>query len=91
MKKIYLFGGGGHAVSCIDVIERERKFEIFGIFNEKLSLNKKISGYPVIKEIKKICGSKFALVCVGQIKSPKLRIKIFEKMKKEKDDEHHES
>ena len=82
MKKIYLFGGGGHSLSCIDVIEKEKKFKIFGIFDEKLSLNKKISGYRVINERKKIYGSKFALVCVGQIKSPKLRIKIFEKMKK---------
>ena len=27
MKNIYLFGAGGHALSCIDVIEKEKKFE----------------------------------------------------------------
>ena len=40
MKKIILFGFGGHAVSCLDII-LENNFEIFGYFdNEKKNLSK---------------------------------------------------
>ena len=35
MKKIILIGGGGHALSCIDVIEQENKFKIVGIVDSK--------------------------------------------------------
>ena len=36
MKKIILIGGGGHALSCIDVIESEKKFKIVGIVDGNL-------------------------------------------------------
>ena len=35
MKKIYLFGDGGHVLSCIDVIKKQKKFKIKGIFSKK--------------------------------------------------------
>ena len=41
MKKIILIGGGGHALSCIDVIEHEKKFKIIGIIDKKLKKGKK--------------------------------------------------
>ena len=87
MKKIYLFGNGGHALSCIDAIERQKKFKIKGIFYKKNNYKKNILNYPLIKEndknIKKILGKKYGLVCIGQIKTSKFRKKIFNKMKKE--------
>ena len=36
MNNIILIGGGGHAYSCIDVIEAERKFKIIGLIDNKL-------------------------------------------------------
>ena len=30
-KKLILIGAGGHALSCIDVIEAEKKFKIIGL------------------------------------------------------------
>tara|TARA_Y100000590_G_scaffold334538_1_gene380655 strand:- start:434 stop:994 length:561 start_codon:yes stop_codon:yes gene_type:complete len=78
MKKIYLFGGGGHALSCIDAIESEKKFKILGIIDKNLKLNKKISNYPIVKKFKK---NVYGLVSVGQIKTPKTRIKIFNEIK----------
>ena len=86
MKKIYLFGDGGHVLSCIDVIKKQKKFKIKGIFSKKPGLKRKILNYPVIKESKKKLnkskGINYGLVCVGQIKTPKIRIKIFNEMQK---------
>ena len=86
MKKLYLFGGGGHALSCIDVIEKQKKYKIIGVFDNKLKLNKKILNYPIIKEqdiaTKNINKIKYGLVCVGQIKTSKHRVQIFDKMLK---------
>ena len=81
MKKLYLFGGGGHSLSCIDVIEKQKKFKIRGIIDKKLKIKDKILDYPVVKESKIFEKNNrkinYGLVCVGQIKSPKVRIKIF--------------
>ena len=78
MKDLYLFGGGGHALSCIDVIKKENKFKIKGILDKKFRINQRILNYPIINE-KSISNkkNKYGLVCVGQIKSPENRIKIF--------------
>ncbi len=85
MKNLYLFGGGGHSLSCIDIIQNQKIFNIKGVFDKNFSSKKKILSYPLIKEdtllIKKLKGKNFGLVTVGQIKTPNLRIKIFSKMK----------
>lgn len=86
MKKIILIGGGGHCKSVIDVIEQEKKYKISGIIDKTSFLGTKILGYKVIGNdldlmsfSKKI---KYALITVGQIKSAKLRIKLFKLVKK---------
>ena len=86
MKKIILIGGGGHCKSVIDVIEQEKKYKIAGIIDKTSSLGAKILGYKVIGNdldlmsfSKKI---KYAFITVGQIKSAKLRIKLFKLVKK---------
>jgi len=81
MKKILLIGGGGHCKSVIDVIEQQGLFEIEGIIDKPELLESEVLGYPVIGndsdlvEYSKIY--KYALITVGQIKSPNLRIKLF--------------
>ena len=81
MKKIILIGGGGHCKSVIDVIEQEKKFEIQGIVDKANNLGSNILGYKVIASddnLQKLANRfKYALVTVGQIKSPALRIKLF--------------
>ena len=48
MKEILLIGAGGHCLSCIDVIESEKKFKIVGLIDNK---NIKIKyGYRVYAE-----------------------------------------
>ena len=86
MKEIVLIGGGGHCKSVIDVIEKESRFKIVGIIDDdKNKLGKIICGYKIIgdNKILKELRQKFeyALVTVGQIKTPKIRIKLFNLLK----------
>jgi sugar O-acyltransferase (sialic acid O-acetyltransferase NeuD family) len=83
-KKIILIGGGGHCKSCIDVIEQEAKYDIVGILDSPTKKGEKILGYEVIgndDEYEKYHQQGCAfLITVGQIKSPDIRKKIFEKL-----------
>ncbi|PPB70945.1 acetyltransferase [Campylobacter hyointestinalis subsp. hyointestinalis] len=85
MENIVLVGGGGHCKSVIDVIELQGNFDIFGIVdNQNVGnsvLHHKIIGQDGdLKSIFKEC--KKAIVCVGQIKSPEPRARLFELLKK---------
>ena len=81
MKDIILIGGGGHCKSVIDVIEQEGKFKIVGIVDKPELLDSKVLGYSVIGNDSDLSSlvKKYqcALITVGQIKSPDLRIKLF--------------
>jgi len=81
MDKIILIGGGGHCKSVIDVIEQEGRFQIAGIVDKPELLDSSVLGYSIIGNdsdlpilAKKY---KYALVTTGQIKSPSLRIRLF--------------
>ena len=81
MNKIILIGGGGHCKSVIDVIEQEACFKIAGIIDKPELLDSKVLGYSVIGNdtdlenlVKKY---QYALITIGQIKSPSARIKHF--------------
>jgi len=84
MKKIILIGAGGHCVSCIDVIEVERKYKITGLIDnrKKNSLLKyKILGND--KTLKKFSKKvKYALITVGHIKDSKIRENLFKRISK---------
>lgn len=83
--KLILIGGGGHCESCIDVIEQENKFEIIGILDKKELVGTSILGYDVIgtdDEIMNLRKKNYSfLITVGQIKSAKLRLRIFLQLK----------
>jgi len=82
MKSIVLIGGGGHCKSVIDVIEQEGQFKIVGIVDKPELLGSNILGYSVIANDSDLDGLakkyQYALITVGQIKSPSLRIKLFD-------------
>lgn len=86
MKPIILIGAGGHAVSCIDVIEKSKKFKIVGLVGTKMEIGRQVLGYEVIgdEDILPLARSKInnAIVAVGQISSPEIRIGIFSKLEK---------
>ena len=79
MKNLFLVGGGGHARSCIDVIEKIKNLKISGIIDKNYK-NKKLYTYPNVKFkkiIKKNKSISYMLICIGQIKDPNLRKKLF--------------
>jgi len=82
MNNIVLIGGGGHCKSVIDVVEQEGRFKISGIIDKPELLGSTILGYPVIGNDSDldILAKKYqyALITVGQIKSPLLRVKLFD-------------
>ncbi len=87
MNRLILIGGGGHCRSCIDVIEAENKFKIFGILDPEL-VGQKIFGYNVFGDdsfidefIDKGC---FFLVTIGQISSSTIRRDMYRLLKKKK-------
>ena len=45
--EIILIGAGGHAKSCIDVIEQQDKFKIAGLIGKKEELGRKVCGYSI--------------------------------------------
>ena len=82
MFKIILFGAGGHAKSCVEVIERLKKFKIQFLVDNKKNL--KLNSYKIIKEeklseIKKKCNR--ALITFGGIKNLESRNKKFKELK----------
>jgi len=81
-KKLILFGAGGHSKSCIDVINLENKFKIVSLVDK---VKKKLLNYKII-QYKNLSNNYkkrlFGLVSVGQIKTPKLRIKLYNDLKK---------
>jgi len=82
MKKIILIGAGRQCVSCIDVIELEKKYQIFGLIDNKSK--KKLFNYKVIgsdKDLKKISNKiHYAFITLGQIKNFKTREKIYHEL-----------
>jgi sugar O-acyltransferase (sialic acid O-acetyltransferase NeuD family) len=82
---IILVGGGGHCVSCIDVIEQTGLYDIIGIIDQPEKNGFNVLGYPVIGKDDDIqsliakCPN--YLITVGQIKSSHIRRNIFEEIK----------
>ncbi len=81
-KKLLLIGSGGHFNSCIDIIEKNKKFNIIGCVSNKT--NNKLDKYKIIGSDNDLpeLRNKFhnAFICIGQIKDLKLREKIYKKL-----------
>jgi len=86
LREIIILGAGGHCRSLIDVIELENRFKIAGIIDNELAVGIKVFDYEVIgndNDLKKLREKyEYAVIGVGQIKSPKIRIKLFEMLKR---------
>lgn len=85
MKNLLLLGGGGHCHACIDVIEVTRQFKIAGIVLPLSDGRASVLGYPILgsdEDLPKLLKqTPQALVAVGQIKSSKVRIHLFQLLK----------
>ena len=84
-KKIILIGAGGHARSCIQVIEQLDEFAIAGLVGLPDEVGSEQFGYKVIgsdSDLPAIRKSiEHAVITVGQILSSQIRINLFEKTK----------
>lgn len=81
---LLLIGAGGHAKSCIDVIEQENEFQIVGLVGSLNEVGNRVIGYEVLgtdddlPELMKF--AQFALISVGQIGVNELRSNLFSKI-----------
>ena len=79
---LVLIGAGGHARSCIDVIEQEGKFRIAGLVGVSEEVGSRISHYEVMSTDAGLgelaVRFQYALVTLGQIHSPADRIRLFD-------------
>lgn len=84
-QEIILLGAGGHCKSCIEVISGISEYSILGIIDKDGSAIKNLLGHDILgtdkdlETIVKLCSN--ALVTVGQINSPEIRISLFERAK----------
>lgn len=82
MKNLILIGAGGHAKSCIDVIESQGEYNIVGLIDFKEKVGESLLGYPIIdcdeNLSKHIIETNYFLITLGQIKSAQRRKEIFE-------------
>ena len=78
---LILIGAGGHARSCIDVVEQEGIYKIAGFIGLAQEVGSKHFGYEVIAtdaEIPALAKQyQFALITIGQILTAEHRIRLF--------------
>lgn len=86
MNNLIMIGNGGHAISCIDVIETEKKFKVLGLVTVKHAIKNQKIKYPIIgsdndltKLFKK---SKNVFIGIGFIKDSDKRASLFKTLKK---------
>lgn len=83
MSKIIIIGAGGHARSCLNIIENQKKYKIAGFVDKE---KKFFYNYPYLGNDDSLehLSKKYknAIISIGQIKDSKPRKKIYEKLKK---------
>jgi sugar O-acyltransferase (sialic acid O-acetyltransferase NeuD family) len=81
--KVLLIGAGGHASSCIEILEAENKKEIIGLIGTQDEIGQRLLGYEVIgsdedfSDLLKLTDK--VILGIGHIKSAYSRIEIVEK------------
>jgi sugar O-acyltransferase (sialic acid O-acetyltransferase NeuD family) len=83
---IVIIGAGGHAKTCIEIIQQNNEYEIIGIVDNKLSPGTEIHNIKVIGDnsvLKKLRndGVFYAVNGVGSVNNPSVRKKIFHMLK----------
>jgi sugar O-acyltransferase (sialic acid O-acetyltransferase NeuD family) len=79
---ILLLGAGGHARACIDVLEQHGQFRVAGLIGVPQEVGSEVLGYRVLGTDGDLPRFRqqylYALVAVGQIKTPEHRMRLFE-------------
>tara|TARA_Y100000590_G_scaffold409742_1_gene502178 strand:+ start:983 stop:1594 length:612 start_codon:yes stop_codon:yes gene_type:complete len=86
MPKIILIGSGGHARSCIDVIEKSGKYKIAGLIEKKDNRKKENLSYKIIGTDDDLVNLRkkfsYAIITIGQITSAETRVRLYKKLKR---------
>jgi sugar O-acyltransferase (sialic acid O-acetyltransferase NeuD family) len=81
---LILIGAGGHARSCIDVIEQQGKYQIGGLVGFADQIHTRQFGYEVIASddgLEQLAKSyQYALISIGQIRTPEHRQRLYQKV-----------
>lgn len=84
LQKVIVIGAGGHARSCLDVIEQVGGYEICGLVGLASDVHSEKFGYSVIGTDSDLESLRVvhncALIGVGQIESADIRIRIHRKL-----------
>ena len=81
--QIILIGAGGHCKSCINLIDSIPEYKVKGIIDKTGTIVSEVLGHKVLAtddEMESlIVNSPSIIISVGQIKTPKMRGKLFER------------
>jgi sugar O-acyltransferase (sialic acid O-acetyltransferase NeuD family) len=79
---LILIGAGGHARSCIDVIEQQEDFHIAGLVGLPKQLHNKHLGYAVFgtdRDLPELAKTfQYTLITIGQIQTAEHRIRLYQ-------------
>jgi carbonic anhydrase/acetyltransferase-like protein (isoleucine patch superfamily) len=81
---LLIIGAGGHAVSCIDVVEQIKGIRIVGLVGLDDEIGKTVCGYSVMGADTTLSEQHItassALVAVGHIRSADVRLKLYKRL-----------
>jgi len=87
-QQVLIFGGGGHAKTCIDVLRQMPGYAIAGVVDAKLPIGSEVMGVPVVgrdteEDLRRMrhTGVALAAIGVGAIGNQPLRGTIYQKLK----------
>lgn len=85
-KKILIIGTGGHAGSCLDVINSSKELSIYGLIAKSKSEKSKLNGHKIVgieNDLEKLFKHiKYAFIGFGNTKIYESRMKLYNKLKK---------
>lgn len=80
---LILIGAGGHAHSCIDVIEQHDRYRIAGLVGMPEEMNTQHLGYTVIAaddDLPELAKTyQYAIITVGHIRSSSSRVRLYQR------------
>ena len=81
---VIIIGAGGHAKSCIDILESTKKFKLVGIVEKKKIKSKKILSYKIIGNDNDLCElkeiTKNIFIGVGLINNYRERFELINRL-----------
>jgi sugar O-acyltransferase (sialic acid O-acetyltransferase NeuD family) len=85
LEPVLLIGGGGHCRACIDVVESSGVYSVAGVVETNTTSHGQVLGYPIVgtdAELPALISTyRNALLAVGHVGSPGIRIRLSEHLK----------